>query len=432
MQQPQHHYTPDGEVIFSVAELNLEAGKTLEQHFGECLVQGEITELKKYRSGHIYFTLKDERASIRCVLFRGKQFGLSFLPQDGDQVLVSAKLSIYQERGDFQIIVNHMELAGEGDLQQQFLALEDKLEKAGLFDHELKRTLPAFPKQLGVITSPDGAALQDILSVLKRRYPMLPIKVYASLVQGEQAASQLIKALNQANQDGLCDVIIIARGGGSIEDLWAFNNEQLAHAIYNSQIPIIAGVGHETDTTITDLVADVRAATPSAAAERVSPDTPSLLRQLNTAQQQLTYKIDKRLDQYKNQLQQLQYRLNSQHPTNQLQRQSQHLDMLTQRLSHCSPKKKIKQNKEQVLVHAEILNKTIHRKIKLEQQRFISLTEKLNLVSPLATLSRGFSITKKDNNIIKSVDFIEVQDNLSITLQDGEINCQVIQKTKKS
>lgn len=425
-------YTPDGEMIFSVAELNLEAAKTLDQHFGECLVQGEISELKQYRSGHMYFTLKDERASIRCVLFRGKQFGLAFLPQDGDHVLIRARLSIYPERGDFQIIVNHIELAGEGDLQQQFLALKDKLDKAGLFDSELKRTLPAYPKHLGIITSPDAAALQDILNVLKRRFPALPITVYASLVQGAEAPNQLIKAIQQANHDKTCDVLILARGGGSIEDLWAFNNEQLAYAIYDSQIPIVSGVGHETDITIADWVADVRAPTPSAAAELISPDQNALLQRIQTLMQQAERILSYQLTKQKHRFSTLQQGLNQQHPRRQLQFKAQHLDNLTQRLFLCSPAKKVSIYNESIAAHGEILSKVIHRQLQTHKMQLAALADKLNLVSPLNTLSRGYAIAEYQGNILKSIESVDLHDDITITLQDGTLTCQVMQKIKKT
>jgi len=396
--------------VLSVTDLNKTANHLLSQYFDECLVEGEISELKQYRSGHMYFTLKDASATIRCVLFRGSQFGLKFLPQNGDQVIVSAKLNIYQERGDLQLIINKLELNGQGQLQQQFLKLKAELDKAGLFASAHKLSLPEHPQHLGIISSTDGAALQDILKVLRRRQPMLPITVYATQVQGTQAPKQLLQAVKAANLDQHCDVLILARGGGSIEDLWAFNDKNLAQAIYNSTIPIIAGIGHETDFTIADYVADLRAATPSTAAEIVSLNQTELLTKLDNIAMRLINLMHQKLNSLEHKL---------------VQSNTQ--------LQHLSPSKKLQQSQIRLAHAAELLHKVIHNKLQAAKLQLSALAGKLDLVSPLATLQRGFAIVQDtEQSLVKSIDQVNIKANLTITLQDGHLDCQVQHKAKKT
>lgn len=261
----------------TVSQLNRQIRFWLENDVGEVAVLGELSNLSKPNSGHFYFTLKDASAQLRCVYFRNYHSLESRHFKDGQQVLAQGKLSLYEARGDYQLIVHSLSDAGLGELYRQFEALKAKLQSQGLFDAGRKKEVPRFPSIIGVITSSTGAALQDILTTLARRYPLATVKVYASEVQGKEASKQLIRAIDKANHDNQVDVLILARGGGSIEDLWAFNNEQLALAISNSQIPIVTGIGHETDFTIADFVADLRAATPTAAAEAVTPNQLELI-----------------------------------------------------------------------------------------------------------------------------------------------------------
>lgn len=439
----------DGEYIFSVSELNTAVADLLERHFGEVLVQGEITGLKKYSSGHMYFTLKDPQASIRCVLFRGKQFGLTFIPGDGDQVSLRANLSIYQERGDFQLIVNKMEHSGQGNLQEQFLLLKQKLAQAGLFDTALKRPLPAFPQHLGIITSPDGAALHDVLTVLKRRYPRLPVRIYASQVQGNAAPQQLIRAIQYANQEHCCDVLLLTRGGGSLEDLWAFNDEGLAQAIYDSRIPIVSAIGHEVDFTIADYVADKRAPTPSAAAEMISPNQADLLSHLTHLSKRLTKQIQQRLQYAQLFVQQQHTKLK--HPSHRLQLKLQHLDTLglqLQQLIHnrlkCtrnslrqvisqiqfhSPQQRIVKLNERLICINFALSKHISQSLEQRQKHLATLAAKLDVISPLSTLQRGYSIAQnKTRHIISSIHQIKVNDKFDLQLTDGKLHCNVLSK----
>ena len=254
--------TDHNQPVYSVSELNHQAKAILEKGLGQVWLEGEISNFVRASSGHFYFSLKDEGAQVRAAMFRGAQRGITFKPEDGQHVMVRAQVSLYAPRGDYQLIVQHMEVAGIGQLLAQLEALKAKLGAEGLFDDEHKLELPAYPDSIGVVTSPTGAALRDILHVLARRYPVAKVRLYPTLVQGEQAPAQITQRLLQATHDGHNDVVILARGGGSIEDLWAFNDETLARTVFASPIPVVSGVGHETDFTLVDFVSDVRAPTP--------------------------------------------------------------------------------------------------------------------------------------------------------------------------
>ena len=267
---------PQRRDIFSVSRLNSEVRATLEGSFPLLWVQGVISNLASPRSGHLYFSLKDAHAQVRCALFRAKRQLLRFAPANGNQVLARARVGFYEPRGEFQLIVEHLEPAGAGSAQREFEELKKRLQAEGLFDTERKRALPGFPRRLGVITSPSGAAIRDVLKVLRRRAPQLAVTIFPAQVQGKDAPEELLEALNIALQRADCDLLLLTRGGGSIEDLAAFNDERLARAICAAQIPVVSAVGHEIDFTIADFVADRRAPTPSAAAELISPDTPLL------------------------------------------------------------------------------------------------------------------------------------------------------------
>lgn len=311
---------PVTETIYTVSKLNQTIRLVLEQTATRILLVGEISNFSAPSSGHWYFTLKDTSAQVKAAMFRGNNRTVNFIPQNGMQVMVRATVTLYEPRGDYQIIVEKIKPAGEGMLQQQFEALKIKLSEEGLFAAQFKKPLPVPAKQVGVITSPTGAALQDILQVLKRRDPQLPIILYPSQVQGEPAVAQLIKMIEVANLRQECDVLILARGGGSLEDLWCFNNEALARAIFASKIPIISGVGHETDVTIADFVADVRAPTPSAAAELVSRNQIAMLENCQRLVQRLEFAMDYYLSQQGKMFSALNHRLNLQHPELQIAR----------------------------------------------------------------------------------------------------------------
>lgn len=388
--------------IFSVTELNGLARRLLEGSLGQLWVSGEISNLVQASSGHCYFSLKDASAQVRCALFRMNGRRLPFTLKNGLQVLALAQISLYEARGDFQLIIQQIEPGGAGLLQKKFEALKQRLHEAGLFSEANKKPLPRLPKKIGVITSPTGAAIHDILTVLKRRFPAIPVIIYPSLVQGEQAAPQIVTALKMANQRNECDVIILARGGGSMEDLWPFNEEMVAHAINESQIPIITGIGHEVDFTIADFVADVRAPTPSAAAEYVSPDCREWLQKIESLKNRLQQLVRSCVQDYQTQLLYIRKRLR--HPGQRLQDQAQHLDQLERRL---------------ILAQQHFFQ---HRHAVLNQA-----AQALNALSPLQTLERGYSIVrdKPSQKIICQAGQLTRGDEITITFAQGGCECRV-------
>lgn len=382
--------------IYSVSKLNQSARLLLEEGLGTVWVEGEISNFVRASSGHIYFSLKDEQAQVRCAYFKGRKNQSNSWNQ-GMQVLACARVSLYEPRGDFQLIVEYVEEAGVGALQKAFEMLKTKLHAEGLFAHEHKQALPEYPRCLGVITSPTGAAIRDILHVLERRYPVLPVIIYPTLVQGHAAAAQIVRAIEQAHQHQRCDVLILARGGGSLEDLWPFNEEIVARAIFKSEIPIISGVGHEIDFTIADFVADVRAPTPSAAAELVSPDGEALLGYLEQMQTQLISQMQHHLTFKQHALQNLRQRVR--HPRERLQFFAQKLDDQTHRLQQAW-----------------------HKLITHRRHHLSLLKQTLETLSPVATLHRGYAIVKNEKNqIIRSKAQVKRDDRLFIQLAEGEI-----------
>ncbi|MGC9462580.1 exodeoxyribonuclease VII large subunit [Vibrio genomosp. F10] len=430
--------------IFTVSRLNSEVRLLLENQMGIVWLVGEISNFSSPVSGHWYLTLKDSRAQVKCAMFKGNNRRVTFKPKNGQQVLVKARLSLYEPRGDYQLIIDSMQPEGDGQLQQQFDELKMKLAAEGLFAQTNKSQLPENPKCVGVITSKTGAALFDILDVLKRRDPSLPVIVYPTLVQGNDAAIQIAQAIGRANSRQECDVLIVGRGGGSLEDLWCFNNEIVARTIAASQIPIISAVGHEIDVTIADFVADMRAPTPSAAAELVSRDTSNKSQSFAAKQRNLINAMRHYMSLQSANVSQLTHRLDKQHPSVQLQQQSQQIDQLEARLVHAS--------KQYLNHHQTRLNNLAH-KLKLHspamqlskqtshlsrsEQKLIDamksllvnrryqfnlMTEKLDTVSPLATLLRGYSITKDSReNVITHHDQVKTGDQITTRLADGEI-----------
>ncbi len=318
--------------VYSVSRLNREVRVLLERGFGSLWLEAEISNFARPSSGHWYFSLKDAAAQVRCAMFRQRNMLCAFTARDGQKVLVRARIGLYEPRGEYQLIVDHMEDAGLGALKRQFEELSAKLKQEGLFAAERKRSLPGFPRRIGIVTSPTGAALRDILHVLARRFPAVAVLIYPVPVQGAQAAAEIVAALSLAGQRGECDVLILARGGGSLEDLWAFNDERLARAIAASPIPIITGIGHEIDFTIADFAADVRAPTPSAAAELVVPDAQELLTAFARLGARLRRGMQRRLDAQRERLRWLVGRSSLVSPAVRLTQQAQRLDELEQRL----------------------------------------------------------------------------------------------------
>ncbi|EHU4957802.1 exodeoxyribonuclease VII large subunit [Vibrio parahaemolyticus] len=434
--------------IFTVSRLNAEVRLLLENEMGIVWLVGEISNFSAPVSGHWYLTLKDSRAQVKCAMFRGNNRRVTFKPANGNQVLVKARLSLYEPRGDYQLIIESMQPEGDGRLQQEFEELKMKLAAEGLFAQTNKLPLPEHPKSVGVITSKTGAALYDILDVLKRRDPSLPVVIYPTMVQGDDAAIQIAQAIGRANSRNECDVLIVGRGGGSLEDLWCFNNEILARTIAASQIPIISAVGHEVDMTIADFVADVRAPTPSAAAELVSRDNSHKDQSLVAKQHKLASAMRYYLAQQKQQSSQLLHRLERQHPSYQLQRQSQQLDELDMRLRRAiqhfidtrqqaverkhhrlqlnSPVKHLAQQKSRLERVEHKLLDAMDRKLLTMRHQLAIAAEKLDTVSPLATLKRGYSITQTEQGkVVTSADDVKTGDLLVTRLANGEIHSTV-------
>ncbi len=403
------------DTIYSVSRLNAEAKNLLQDYFFRIQVEGEISNLSRPSSGHLYFSLKDELAQVRCAMFRPKVLRNRHCDiQNGLKVIITADVSLYEARGDYQLIVEHIKEAGQGQLQMAFETLKNRLLQEGLFAAENKHPIPALPAHIAVITSPTGAAIRDILSVLQRRFPAIPVTLYPTAVQGENAKHEICQALKQVNQQAGADVIILARGGGSLEDLWPFNEEIVARTMAASSIPIIAGIGHETDITIADWVADLRAPTPSAAAEAAVPDQQTWLHRFKTLEKNLHSHIQRQVLQYRQTLNGLCKRHNQQHPQQRLQRLAQDLDHLEIRLQqvmtlkrhqyrqqldrqyqmlkqhnpiHRIARLKLMQNRLQ-----EQLSHQMQNQIARERHRLSVASQTLNAVSPLATLSRGYAL----------------------------------------
>jgi exodeoxyribonuclease VII large subunit len=395
----------------------------------------------------MYLSLKDVHSQVRCAMFKGKNRFLKFEPENGAEVLVRANVSLYEGRGEFQLIIEQMELAGEGGLQRAYEDLKQKLFKQGLFEEDHKKPVPAMPRTIGVITSPTGAAIRDIMSILKRRYPAGNIIVYPVAVQGDGAAELITSMLKTAEKRNECDVIILSRGGGSIEDLWAFNNETLARTIFDCSLPVVSGIGHEIDFTIADFVADKRAATPSAAAELVSPDQIHIKQTLSLQQNRLIQILQASLSTLRQNISHLEKCLP--HPATQLQNNAQRLDAISTRMNH-SIQSKVTQQNHRLHERLSILNKnsplhklqlylersgqihqrlqqaTIHHYQNLNAQ-IQTVARALNAVSPLATLNRGYAIVEKYDNqeIIRNAEQLDPGDEVLTRFSQGQARCTV-------
>lgn len=480
--------------IFTVTQLNYSVRHLLEMELGQVWLIGEISNFSQPVSGHWYLSLKDENAQVRCAMFKMKNLRVNFRPQNGMQVLVRASVSLYEPRGDYQLIIESMQMAGDGLLQQQFEALKMKLAVQGFFAQEHKKPIPKFVKQVGIITSPSGAALQDILHILNRRDPSLQIVIYPTLVQGKEATQDIIDTIKLANQRKECDVLIVGRGGGSLEDLWCFNEEAVAYAIYQSELPIISAVGHETDVTIADFVADLRAPTPSAAAELVSRDQQEMVRQLQHHLNTVNLAFDRLWVEKLSRFQHLNLRLNAQspakqlellhfkltqifdrlqgrlvqsvklkeqrmaqfflrvqakHPSRQLEMQKlnlkqqetqlykqiellfhikiQQFSLVKQRLNNSALPHKISRQNQHLQQFSQRLTYAIEKQLTKQQQGFHALCTKLDGLSPLKILGRGYSITQNDQqHVITNTKQIAKGDRITTQLADGQILSEVI------
>lgn len=434
--------------IFTVSRLNQTVRLLLEQEMGQVWISGEISNFTQPASGHWYFTLKDDTAQVRCAMFRNSNRRVTFRPQHGQQVLVRANITLYEPRGDYQIIVESMQPAGEGLLQQKYELLKAKLQAEGLFDQQYKQPLPSPAHCVGVITSKTGAALHDILHVLKRRDPSLPVIIYPTAVQGDDAPGQIVRAIERANARNECDVLIIGRGGGSLEDLWSFNDERVARAIFASRIPVVSAVGHETDVTIADFVADLRAPTPSAAAEIVSRNQQELLRQIQSAQQRLGMAMDYYLANRNRRFTQLFHRLQQQHPQlrlarqqtmlerlrqrmnfaldNQLKRAASRQQRVLQRLNQQNPQPRIYRAQTRIQQLEYRLAENVRARLSATRERFGNAVTHLEAVSPLSTLARGYSVTTAtDGKVLKQTRQVKAGDVLTTRLSDGWVESEV-------
>lgn len=434
--------------IYTVSRLNQTVRLLLEQEIGQVWISGEISNFTQPASGHWYFTLKDNTAQVRCAMFRNSNRRVTFRPQHGQQVLVRASITLYEPRGDYQIIVESMQPAGEGLLQQKYEQLKAALSAEGLFDQQYKQPLPSPAHCVGVITSKTGAALHDILHVLKRRDPSLPVVIYPTAVQGDDAPGQIVRAIALANARQECDVLIVGRGGGSLEDLWSFNDERVARAIFASRIPVVSAVGHETDVTIADFVADLRAPTPSAAAEMVSRNQLELLRQLQNGQQRLEMAMDYFLANRTRRFTQLHHRLQQQHPQLRLARQQTVLERLRQRMNVAvdSQLKRAVQRQQRVIQRLNQHNpqpriyraqtriqqleyrlaENLRARLSSTRERFGNAVTHLEAVSPLSTLARGYSVTTaSDGKVLKQTKQVKAGDVLTTRLSDGWVESEV-------
>ncbi|MDN3389661.1 exodeoxyribonuclease VII large subunit [Pseudoalteromonas sp. APC 3691] len=441
-------FSKPSQAVYTVSRLNREIRTILEQGFASLVLTGEISNFITPASGHWYFSLKDDKAQIKAAMWRGNNRNQSYRPVNGAQVTVKARVSLYEPRGDYQLIVEHMEPAGEGQLKQEFDALKMRLAAEGLFSSAHKQPLPQNINRIGVITSATGAAIKDILTVLKRRAPQLEVIIYPAMVQGKEAHVHLINQIELANARDEVDVLILGRGGGSLEDLWCFNHEQLARAIFKSELPIVSAVGHEIDTTISDYVADVRAATPSAAAELVSPNTQELHNKVTQLVNRLSNAFKHGIADKRALATQLQHRLNLCHPRNQLNQKSQRLDELsialqqamrnrlyqqertlnnlTPRLMRQSPDKKLATANHQLAQIQARLNQAIQHQLQQANNNLALQASRLDSVSPLNVLARGYSITKNEKNkVVKSVGDVKAGDTLITEFVDGVVHSQV-------
>jgi exodeoxyribonuclease VII large subunit len=408
--------------ILSISQLNREARTLLERGLGSVWLEGEISNLARPASGHWYFSLKDAGAQVRCAMFRTRSQLVRFPVRDGAQVLARGRVSLYEPRGEFQVVIEHLEEAGEGALRRRFEELKLKLQAEGLFDASRKTPAPTLPRRIGVVTSPTGAALRDILHILRRRFPAIPVLVYPVSVQGESAPREIVQALRLAAVRAECDVLILARGGGSLEDLLAFNDEGVARAIVACPIPIICGVGHETDFTIADFVADERAPTPSGAAERAVPDRAEFLRALAVLQRHVASAMQRRLLSLHQSLHQAERGLARCHPGTRLRQHAQRLDELELRLQRCvkarlqqsrvrlasarallarsSPVNRLAQAQARLQAAQSTLGVAMRRRLRDAHARWDRSLRTLHAVSPLATLQRGYAIVLDDSGAV--------------------------------
>ncbi|RZU98196.1 exodeoxyribonuclease VII large subunit [Spiribacter vilamensis] len=441
--------TPTADNIYTVSRLNQTVRALLEQALPLVWVEGEISNLARPRSGHIYFTLKDADSQVRCALFHNRAMRLRTTPENGDQVRIRARIGLYAPRGEYQLIAEHLEPAGDGALQRAFAALKARLDAEGLFDPAGKQPIPTLPRRVGVITSPTGAAVRDIVSVLRRRFPALPILIYPVSAQGERAVGEIVDAIRTADRRQEVEALIVGRGGGSLEDLQAFNDEQVARAIHACTLPVISAVGHEVDITIADLVADERAATPSAAAERLSPDGEALSRALRQGRERLQQGLARKLGERREQINRLERRLSAQHPGRRLRDRAQRLDELDQRLGRAmtahlqtrsrqverldrrvqaqNPTPGLQRLADSTARLNQRLERGLRERLNRERARLEASARTLESLSPLGTLARGYAIVQPVDSgaVIHRATDVAVGDPIRARLNEGILIARV-------
>ena len=400
-------YTPEFKAprVLSISQLNFYIKSLIENDpkLNIVFVTGEISNLTDhYRSGHIYLSLKDEKSVIRAVMFAGNARNLRFKPADGMKVICRGRIAVYEPNGQYQLYIEDMQPDGIGALTLAYEQLKKSLAEKGLFDNAHKKPIPKFPKTVGVITSPTGAAVKDIINVLNRRFPSVDIVMCPVLVQGDSAPPQLVRAVKTLDENNVCDVIIIGRGGGSIEDLWAFNNEELAYAIYNCKIPVISAVGHETDFTICDFVSDMRAPTPSVGAELAVPDKEELMAYYKSQLQYISSMIDLKQ-----------------------RRLSNLITDMQRRLALVSPQKKISDYENKLRYYNDTIQKLVSEIYNEKANQITTLSSKLETLNPLSILSRGYSIAEKDGKVISLKTDLKLNDEFTLKLSDGKITAKV-------
>lgn len=425
-----------------------------DKHLRTIWLKGEISNFKYHNRGHMYMTIKDQQTRIRAVMFAGNNRFLKFMPEDGMQVLIKGEVSVFEAAGQYQLYIHSMEPDGVGELYLAYEQLKNKLEIKGYFNKEYKKPLPPYPKHIGVITSPTGAAVRDIITTIKRRYPIAQITLIPTLVQGPTASESIKRAIELANKQKDFDVLIVGRGGGSIEELWSFNDEVVVKAIFHSNIPIISAVGHETDTTLADFVADLRAPTPTGAAELAVPSSKQLLEKTNALKNQLNQLLDHQITQYQTVLNRLKNAYAFRYPEHLMRQKEQELDKLIEQLNKLNlqssqqiqqsfiqlenrlrrsfPKRQFEQAINNYVTLNNRLQKLMTKYMEDKKESLHIMIDKLMLLNPLGVLKRGFSVAyTKDNKIIKKSEQVELNDQISVRISDALLTCQVLNKEEE-
>jgi len=396
-----------------------------DENLQKVLIRGEISNFKHHSRGHFYFTLKDDKSQISAIMFSSNANMVKFSPKEGDQVLADGYVSVYEPYGKYQLYVTKLAQEGLGELYATYEQLKASLKAEGLFAEERKKPIPSFPKRIGVITSPTGAAIRDIIHITKRRFPLTDIIVFPALVQGEHAKKTIVTQIEKANQDQMVDVLIVGRGGGSIEDLWPFNEEVVARAIDHSVIPVISAVGHETDYTISDFVADVRAPTPSGAAEVVVPDQRELLSGLDDSKRRLQHLIQAKTEVMKHRLKQLRDTGVLSYPARLLSDKKMRFSHLNERLMKTKPTRVIDHHKEKLIHYMQTMHTHMKRQLSDKKHRFDRALETLDHVSPLNIMKKGYAIVRKEDTIQKDISRINSGDIIDVLMHDGVLDCEV-------